>query len=65
MINRSRGRGDPRLSSAFPTSPLELSRAGQHRASQVRYEDIADEEIDTLPDMSCFLTSLKACYLGE
>ena len=42
-----------------------VALSGHHWASQVRYENIADEEIDTLPDMSCFLTSLKACYLGE
>lgn len=39
--------------------------SGHHRAPQVKYENIADEEIDSLPDLSCFLTSLEACHLRE
>jgi len=39
--------------------------SGQLAATQVRYENIVDEEIESLPDLSCFLTSLKACHHGE
>ena len=42
-----------------------VALSGHHWASQVRYENIVDEEIESLPDLSCFLTSLKACHHGE
>jgi len=41
------------------------SFSGHCEAPQVKFEKIADEEIDSLPDLSCFLTSLEACHLCE